>query len=74
MKDESAHIDGLHSILISQKKNFSSCRTSHPDISYQYLPLGDMNVIGEEEAAIYDSKFSRGNLSSLLTHQLAIIS
>ena len=73
LQDEHPHLDGFQSTLLSQNDGF--CPVKGESVQIHHIDSNHWvtsSSIGNE-VAIYDSRYSGGELSSSLTHQLAII-
>ena len=72
LKKHFHHIDGLQPSVLSQTNGFTPVQ--HEAIQIHHVPghwVTSSSIGGN--LAVYDSKFSGGDLSSSLTHQLASI-
>ena len=72
LKKQFHHLDGLQPPVLSQRNGFTSVQ--HEAIQIHHVPghwVTSSSIGGN--LAVYDSKFKGGDLSSSLTHQLALI-
>jgi len=73
LRNQFPHINGLQSPLLSENDGFSPVANEAIQIHYVNGDHWVTSTSIGQEVAVYDSKFSGGDLSSSLTHQLALI-
>ena len=73
LRNQFPHIDGLQSPLLAENDGFSPVANEAIQIHHVNGDHWVTSTSIGQEVAVYDSKFSGGDLSSSLTHQLALI-